>query len=470
MFQITSKVFLIFCILISGNILHGQNHSHTFYYPLNIGDYWEYVVHPQQWLKTNKIIGDSLMPDGQVYRVVKQDFLDRTNLIFQRMDEQNNLLLFHQHRNETFLYFKLNVSVGDKWKFEGFSLTDSLYLEVRHIADTTLWGRTFKYAYLHDSADLAPSDYYLGDSIGVFYNGFEGGSSILRSAIINGQKFGEPEDTTRGSYYPLHVGDIWQYEDRSIKEIETHKITGDTTINNQIYYIFHVTWSNPSIPERFYYRTLNDSLWVVEYARDSGDGSWREITVYKLKAGVRESWESLSGPTTLENFGTFTIFSQPQPALFYGVFNGFFTHQEILVKELGFVQRFGTGETSTTTLQGAIIDGKQFGNITHVENSELLPPSTVTLKANYPNPFNIETRISYEIPSSGFVSLKIYNIQGEEVRILLANTVSKGTHSITWDGKNNIGKIVSSGLYIYQVRYKTNNEVMVLAKKLLLIK
>ncbi len=88
------------------------------------------------------------------------------------------------------------------------------------------------------------------------------------------------------------------------------------------------------------------------------------------------------------------------------------------------------------------------------------------LLQNYPNPFNPTTTIEYEIPTEGDVEIKIFSIDGQLVRLFESTHNSQGSYTIVWDGKNNAGQSVASGLYIYRVKYKNN----VLAKKMLFVK
>jgi photosystem II stability/assembly factor-like uncharacterized protein len=89
------------------------------------------------------------------------------------------------------------------------------------------------------------------------------------------------------------------------------------------------------------------------------------------------------------------------------------------------------------------------------------------LFANYPNPFNPMTTITYQIPQAGRVSLKIYNMLGQVVRTLLDAEVNAGLHAASWDGKNDRGEFVASGVYIYQLKAGTQ---AVRTKKMLLTK
>ncbi len=75
-------------------------------------------------------------------------------------------------------------------------------------------------------------------------------------------------------------------------------------------------------------------------------------------------------------------------------------------------------------------------------------PIVFSLKQNYPNPFNPTTVIEFSLPQDSFVSLIIYNIMGQIVRELISDNFRANTHSIIWDGKDDNGTSVSSGIYI----------------------
>ena len=74
------------------------------------------------------------------------------------------------------------------------------------------------------------------------------------------------------------------------------------------------------------------------------------------------------------------------------------------------------------------------------------------LQTNYPNPFNPETVIRYELSSSADVTLEIYNLVGQRVTTLVSQKMSSGAHSIAWRGRDALGRPVTSGVYIYRLR------------------
>jgi hypothetical protein len=102
------------------------------------------------------------------------------------------------------------------------------------------------------------------------------------------------------------------------------------------------------------------------------------------------------------------------------------------------------------------------------QNSENIPlvPLEFELFQNYPNPFNAATTISFNLPKRMQVSVKIYNILGQLAKTIVDEEVRAGNHKIHWDGRNNQGSLVATGVYIIRLEAKQN----VAVKKLLLIK
>lgn len=70
---------------------------------------------------------------------------------------------------------------------------------------------------------------------------------------------------------------------------------------------------------------------------------------------------------------------------------------------------------------------------------------------NYPNPFNNETTISFYIPEAGNIIIEVFNIKGQKVKTLLNQFKKQGNHKINWNGKSDSGKILSKGLYFYNL-------------------
>ncbi len=79
-------------------------------------------------------------------------------------------------------------------------------------------------------------------------------------------------------------------------------------------------------------------------------------------------------------------------------------------------------------------------------------PAEFSLHQNYPNPFNPTTAISYQLPAASDVKLKIYNTLGQLVKTLVSQKQSAGNYAVQWNGSNDLGEKVASGIYIYRIQ------------------
>lgn len=79
-------------------------------------------------------------------------------------------------------------------------------------------------------------------------------------------------------------------------------------------------------------------------------------------------------------------------------------------------------------------------------------PEGFALYQNYPNPFNPSTEIRFELPRTSEVELTVYNLLGQEIKTLTDGRLPAGSHSVIWDGTNNEGTAVSSGIYFYRLQ------------------
>lgn len=120
---------------------------------------------------------------------------------------------------------------------------------------------------------------------------------------------------------------------------------------------------------------------------------------------------------------------------------------KILIKQ---ISKYGIiGDTNTTSVNE--FDAK---------------PYSFNLYPNYPNPFNPATTIDYELKQSGYIELNIYNVFGQKVRSLIEGYDNAGKKSIVWDGRDDLQRNVSSGVYIYSL----NSDKYRISKKMLLIR
>lgn len=141
----------------------------------------------------------------------------------------------------------------------------------------------------------------------------------------------------------------------------------------------------------------------------------------------------------------------------------------LLFAKIGFVPGSGTTTQpqSYSFVESNVRPGKHFYRLKQIDTdgafehsnvieATVLPPSRFSLFQNYPNPFNPETRIRLDIPNlqgeKVRVQLSVYNLFGQLVRTLVNEERTPGVHEINWDGRNEEGIVVPSGVYFYTVR------------------
>ena len=79
-------------------------------------------------------------------------------------------------------------------------------------------------------------------------------------------------------------------------------------------------------------------------------------------------------------------------------------------------------------------------------------PGAFILAQNFPNPFNPSTTITFILPRPGPVALEIYDASGRRIRALASGYMVAGAHSVAWDGRDNAGRLVASGVYFCRLR------------------
>ena len=100
-----------------------------------------------------------------------------------------------------------------------------------------------------------------------------------------------------------------------------------------------------------------------------------------------------------------------------------------------------------TTLSAQLID---FSAVENDQNS-IIPPA-INLEQNYPNPFNPTTNISFSVHNPGLVKVDIYNLKGQKVKSLLNDNLHVGKHNLAWNGKDESGRNVASGIYFTKIK------------------
>ncbi len=132
---------------------------------------------------------------------------------------------------------------------------------------------------------------------------------------------------------------------------------------------------------------------------------------------------------------------------------------------------FSTNSEIRDLVDSYVFLGDPLSRLGHVPDaptdaSGTTPPFQLSLEQNKPNPFNPSTGIFFTLSQAGHASLKVYNVNGELVGILVNKELSKGRHYVEWGGRNRQGERVSSGVYFYVLRA----EGKILTRKAVLLK
>lgn len=271
------------------------------------------------------------------------------------------------------------------------------------------------------------------------------------------------------AFYPLHVGDYWEYRMSTLGGKVWKTVTGDTVLGNgQSYFIIAIDDDyDHSFRDTLYERVTEDFEVMRYFSNDKGSG---EQLLYRLDAETGDSWLSSDSMFTYEVRLDSTYSKE-----FLGderVHKSFQTrpyHYNILVHGIGLAVDRDEFSSESLYIQGAIIDGSQFGTVSSTGRAD--PGNRLydfELSENFPNPFNATTSISFTLSNvlPERTTLAVYNLLGQKITTLLADALSSGHYSVSWDGTDSNGHTVPSG--VYAIKLTVGNRVSV--KKMLLLK
>ncbi len=217
--------------------------------------------------------------------------------------------------------------------------------------------------------------------------------------------------------------------------------------------------------------------------QDHGTGSDGFDLYIPTTTGVEDvEWNQTGNLTDSANFSYYKIFDilkQENYLKYGGAITTIYTKAGMDVDNNGhkdiLVANKPGGPTADSTAAGYVTDFPglfllEWGDstmITSVKELQPITPADYRLDQNYPNPFNPTTEISFYLPVSKTIRVKIYNTLGQLVRTLVNNErYSSGHHMVSWNGLDDNGRQVASGAYFYSLEF--NQQRMV--KKMLLVK
>jgi hypothetical protein len=286
-------------------------------------------------------------------------------------------------------------------------------------------------------------------------------------------------------WFPLEIGNIWVYR---ITELdwdcwpsnqfdEKVVIKKDTIIANKTYFKFE-----PPLANEYEFVRI-DSVEgklkaILHYYPDT-----TEVPIYDFLMEVGDS--VIFDPNhpyagfTLEQEDTLQVFNEFRLAR--GLFAlSFLPPSYTLVKGIGY---YGDGFCEFgghyRTLKGCVINREVFGDTTmvvSVDDEDETIPKDFALHQNYPNPFNPRTVIGYQLPVSGDVTLKVFDVLGREVATLVDEYKEAGYHEVEFNSVSGIGNLpagrqgLASGIYFYQLSATGGVGSFIATKKMILLK
>ena len=269
------------------------------------------------------------------------------------------------------------------------------------------------------------------------------------------------------SFFPLQIGNFWQY-------YVTHKVSNDTSYyydyvsvlgdtilgtENNIYYLVKTpVFAYIAIDSIAFLRFDIELKSIVSFKLGE------EAILFKLDADINDCWDYYGTEVCCREIGILNVFGEDRSYKNFEQDNGPPPWNYFLAKDIGpvemyidqtyiFIERF------LYNLVYAKINGVEYGilpvydDINRVKNYKL--------SQNYPNPFNPATTIAYQIPQTGFVTLKVYDILGREVATLINEEKLAGSYEVQF-----IGNGLTSGIYFYQLKAGNYSET----KKMILLK
>lgn len=246
-------------------------------------------------------------------------------------------------------------------------------------------------------------------------------------------------------FFPHHVGDLWQYftyTQVSTEFTQIEVISVDTSYTDS-----SITITKFDGVHEFSFKIkLNDSLKIYQ----KSFGEWGIL--YDFGAEINSFW--ISDPY----FPYYTKYISEYMDEVFGdslITREYWTAGDTLFNlalwtdhiALGIGSYKGEFEVGITVLNGCIINGVQYGIILNVEDENTINPPKEFLLNNYPNPFNPQTKIKFYVPERTFVKLRVFDLLGDELEILVNEEKDSGYHEIVFDGSE-----LPSGIYFYTLQ------------------
>ncbi len=269
----------------------------------------------------------------------------------------------------------------------------------------------------------------------------------------------------RTTINPLHVGNKWWFYNQTLWDPNpepwitlSREVVADTVVNGETYYLVEgIGGGSTYCP--IWQINRGDSIFILDTEDYDNNPETSELLYF--------DWSLDEDNDVCMVFPLF--YGSPYPVIqrFDGSYErSLFGGEPSLCKHFAFddTQVFQSWTTDFGPIEEEIedgwaqlvaceIDGVFYGDSTVLVIDEPVMQSPDINLSCYPNPFNPETNIAFDIPQGSEVEITIYNLKGQKVRTLQKGWLDAGSHSIVWNGRDNTNSSCSSGIYLIRMQH-----------------
>jgi hypothetical protein len=229
-------------------------------------------------------------------------------------------------------------------------------------------------------------------------------------------------------------GANWTEVSATLPERWVTRVVPDPTDENIAYVTFSgIKWKDPQ-PHVF--RTTDQGQTWADISSNLPDAPVNAFAVDPLRPNVLFAGTDLGAYYSMDTGTSWQYLSPNLPMV---------SVYDMKIHDTAYYLALGTHARSMYTLDLNLLTDLDGG-------SNISPLAGFQLNQNYPNPFNPSTTISFRIPEESTVTLTVYNSLGQEVTTLLSGSLLSGSHRVVWNGRDNNGRPVASGTYIYRLQ------------------
>jgi photosystem II stability/assembly factor-like uncharacterized protein len=302
--------------------------------------------------------------------------------------------------------------------------------------------------------------------------------AIYMYSPINGLLIGDPVGGRWSMWKTTDAGTTWDSTGMYLPQVGT-----EAGWNNAICGVPPYVWFGTN-NSKIYYSTNNGTSWTAQSTgsetKSYAISCYNFSTSYNGFAGgatlltttnAGSNWNTLTAPGSGSYSGISTLLApmvqcvwivRNGSPLIYGSLDNGATWSLEYTASTGYYWHISAGKPGVGFWAVRSNGGISYRQpITNINTISSQTPENYSVSQNYPNPFNPKTNIRYQISKTGFVSLRVYDISGKEVNILVNDNQSAGTYQVSFDGSN-----FSSGIYYYTLSTENFRET----RKMILVK